>query len=207
MMVHGRESASLSPISFWGETSQLCLPCCMQLYTPHRKHASGSHQVQDWSGSCQRKALRVPWQTCSSPDPGPGGGGAGLSGAFLRAPVLRLSMPGSGTVTRVGAGFMLLFQGLWQLLQLWGGSFVFPPTLTFKGRSSLPHSNLAAPFCGRALHGASTCHDMQEHFGETEDIELVLGSQAPRPLLLKYLHLLLITYLANKNWIYFSCET
>lgn len=63
-------------------------------------------------------------------DSGLGGRHTGLPGAFLRAPVLRPSTPGSVTVTHVGAGFMLLFRGLWQLLQLWGGSFVFPPTLT-----------------------------------------------------------------------------
>jgi hypothetical protein len=116
-------------------------------------------------------------------------------------------MPGSATVTHVGAGFMLLFRGLWQLLQLWGGSFVFPPTLTFKGCSSLPHRNLAAPFCGRALHGSSTCCGKQQHFGDIKDLELVLCSQVPPPppplpLPFKYFHLLLIICLTNKTWIY-----
>lgn len=63
------------------------------------------------------------------PDPGLGGGHTRRCQELsLRAPVLRTRMLGSVTVTCVGAGFVLLFQGLWQLLQLWGGSLDFPPT-------------------------------------------------------------------------------
>lgn len=51
-------------------------------------------------------------------------------------PVLSPSRPGSVTVTCAEAGFLLFFQGLWQLLQLWGGSQAFPPTPAFKGDPS-----------------------------------------------------------------------
>lgn len=157
LMVRELESSSLSRVSFWGETRPLCLPCSTKLYTSCRKQESGSRQARGWSGPGQKKALKVPGADCLSarPDPGLRGG---------HTPVLRPSVPGSVTVACVGAGFMLLFWGLWQLLQLWGGSLVFPPTPTFKGCSSLPRSHLTALFFRRALYSASTCHCKQEGF-------------------------------------------
>lgn len=157
----------------FGEKQASCACCVVCSCT----HGTGNRRlVASGSGPGRRKALRAPRQTCSSLP--------AWSRAWRRTHstvrsslwgllFLDLVRLGSATVTCVGAGFMLLFQGLWQILQLWGGSWVFPPTLTFKGCSSL-----AAPFFSRALYSTSTRHGKQEHFGEIKDLELVLCYQA-----------------------------
>lgn len=85
--------------------------------------ASLSSELQGGSGLGQRQAPRAEQQTCpgsSWPDSRLGRGGIELCQELsLRAPVLRPSRPGSVTMTCVGAGHVLLYQKLWQLLQLW----------------------------------------------------------------------------------------
>lgn len=127
--------------------SQPCLPHRVQPPTLHAEQPPLGHEVHDRSGPGPRKSswglmagLSLLW-----PDSGLGRGGTEpCQKLSLRAPVLRPSGPGSATVTCVGAGFMLLFQGLWQLLQLWGGSLLFPPTPAFKGSSSLTSQQLCS---------------------------------------------------------------
>lgn len=132
-MVHGLESSSRSSVSFggwWGEKRASCAchaVCSCKHYVVNRRlvamrSRAGLDQARGrLSGSSGRPVLLC------LPDPVLGRGYAGLSGAFLSVPVLRPSTPGSATVTHVGAGFMLLLRGLWQLLQLWGGSLTSLP--------------------------------------------------------------------------------
>lgn len=90
----------------------------------HTDQAPLSSEVQGESGPGQRQAPRAEWQGCPGSawtDLGLGRGGPELCQELsLRAPVLRPSRLGSVTVTCVGAGHALLYQELWQLLQLWG---------------------------------------------------------------------------------------
>lgn len=96
----------------------------MQPSLLHTEQASLSSEFQVESGPGWRQTLRAQQQAC----PGSawlyselGRGGTELCQELsLKAPVLRLSRPGSVTVTCVGAGHVLLYQKLWQLLQLWG---------------------------------------------------------------------------------------
>lgn len=106
------------------QSSWPCLPYCVQPSMLHTEQASLSSEFQGKSGSGQRQALRAEQQAC----PGSAwlyselgrGGTEPCQELFLKAPVLRPSRPGSVTVTCVGAGHGLLYQKLWQLLQLWG---------------------------------------------------------------------------------------
>ena len=88
------------------------------------------------------------WQTC----PGPVWSDSGLGRRCrapcqelsLRAPVLRPCRPGSVTVTCVGAGHGLLYQGLWQLLWLRGWLPRLPTRASFTGGSSLTSHGLSS---------------------------------------------------------------
>ena len=90
----------------------------------HAEQASLSSEIQGGSGPGQKQAPRAEWQACPGsawPDSGLGRGGTEQCQELsLRAPVLGPSRLGSATVTCVGAGHVLLYQELWQLLQLWG---------------------------------------------------------------------------------------
>lgn len=90
----------------------------------HTDQAPLSSEVQGESGPGQRQAPGAQWQGCPGSawtDLRLGRGSPELCQELsLRAPVLRPSGLGSVTVTCVGAGHALLYQEIWQLLQLWG---------------------------------------------------------------------------------------
>lgn len=107
----------------------------------HTEQASLSSEFQDESGPRRRQALRAEQQAC----PGSAwlyselgrGGTEPCQVLSLKAPVLRPSQPGSVTVTCVGAGHELLYQKLWQLLQLWGWLPSLPTHTDLQKDSSL----------------------------------------------------------------------
>lgn len=91
--------------------------------------ALGRGKSQGWAAGLPTLAA---W-----PDSGLGRGGTEpCQELSLRAPVLRPSRPGSVTVTCVGAGHVLPYQKLWQLLQSWGWLPSLPTHTDLQGSSS-----------------------------------------------------------------------
>lgn len=138
VIVHGPESSSQS----WSNpVGGVChIVCSHPCYIPNS-------EVQGGSGPGQRNACKAKWQACPGSawsDSGLGRGGRELCQELsLRAPVLRPGRPGSVTVTCAGAGHVLLYQGLWQLLQLWGWLPSLPTHASFTGGSSLTSHELS----------------------------------------------------------------
>ena len=142
--------------------SGLCLPYCLWPSTPLTEPNSLSTRDRGNLDQGGKKVPRAKWQACFSsawPDSWLGSGATELGQELSPwAPAVRPGRHGSVTVVCVGQDVCSVSRDFWQLLQLWGGSLVFPPTPSFKGGSSLTSHKLTTPFSGAPCRVQSTCH-------------------------------------------------